>query len=368
MNFPFIYFLIEHNTILIYRIQSEEYVSAAELIESGKLEIYDVESPEDFPSFIHTERRPVEGRSLFMNHRELDKLAEEINQQVQRMHQLKQVEKEANAVHIVTSESAAGSLRVGLERPKTVIGFPDAFSIGPLWQLPEKAGLDFRMEWLFDNINFAQEATEYESKFKNALLQIDDIANHLPIFIWYGNNAEEQTGLRFYLWLLRDKPNEVFLLNTTELYEKHIAAEDGSAYFHTGYLDSEIVKKFIENEPKIEALSDEKRISFQEEWVALSEMKDVLRIWKNGQIQAVPEDHYDSLIIGKLDQRHRQQASKDFILAAQLIGEIVAGLDGFVDSFYLEYRIRELLYSGALEIKGVPKSMGQYRIKLRDKT
>ncbi|HSI67066.1 MAG TPA: DUF1835 domain-containing protein [Planococcus sp. (in: firmicutes)] len=353
--------------MLVYRIQTEEYVTGADLIESGNLESYDVESEEDFESFNHIERKPVEGRSIFLNHRDLDKLAEEVNEQIQKHRQKAKGVNQTNTVHIVTLESTAGSLRVGLARPKTVIGFPDAFSIGPLWNLPEKAGRDFRREWLFDNINFEQEETEYERKFKNALLEIDDVAPGVPIYIWYGNNGEEQTGLRFYLWLLRDKPNEIFLMNTADLYEKYIAVEDGFAYFHTGFLDSKIVKQFFENEQKTTPVNEEKRIHFHKEWIALAETKDVLRIWRNGQIHAVPEDHYDSLITEKLEQRHQKQANKDFILTAQLIGEIVAEWDEFVDYFYLEYRIRELLYNGTLEIKGVPKSMRHYRIKLRDK-
>lgn len=366
INYPFIYFLIEENIVLVYQIQTMEYVSGADLIESGNMVSYDVESEEDFASFIHTERTPVEGRSLFMNHRDLDKMAGEVNEHIQRVRQKTKSENQSGTFHLVTSEAAAGSLRAGLARPKAVIGFPEAFSIGPLWKLPEQAGLDFRSEWLFDNINFVEEATEYERKFKNALLQIYDISPDVPIYIWFGNNAEEQTGLCFYLWFLRDKPNEIFLMNTTELYEKYIAADGGSAYFHTGMLDSKILKQFFGNEQKIPPLSEEKRISFHEEWTALSETKDVLRIWRNGQIQAVPEDQYDSLIIEKLEERHQTQANKNFILTAQLIGEIVAERDEFVDYFYLEYRIRELLYNGTLEIKGVPKSMRHYRVKLRD--
>ncbi|MFD1032529.1 DUF1835 domain-containing protein [Metaplanococcus flavidus] len=371
VNYPFIYFLTEENIVLVYQIRAEEYVTGTDLIESGNMETYDVASPEDFESFIHTDSKPVEGRSIFMNHRDLDRIADEVNGQIQKIRQPKKAENQANTVHLVTSESAAGSLRVGLAQPKTVIGFPDAFSIGPLWRLPEKAGLDFRIEWLFNNINFEEETAEYERKIKNALLQIDDIEPAVPIYIWYGNNAEEQTALRFYLWLLRDKTNDICLMNTTELYEKYIAAEDGSAYFHTGLLDSKMLKQFFENEKKNLPLSEEEKIHFHREWAVLSETEEVLRIWRNGQIQngqiqTVSESHFDSLIIAKLEERHQKQTSKDFILVAQLIGEIVAGLDELVHHFYLEYRVRELLYNGTLEIRGVPKSMRHYGVKLRN--
>lgn len=365
VNYPFIYFLLEQNAVLVYRIETEKYVTGAALIENGNMEIYDIESAKDFESFVHIERKPIEGSSLFLNQRDVDKIAGEINKHIQENRQRKTGGNQAIPVHIVTSESAAGSLRAGLDRPKTVIGFPDAFSIGPLWKLPEQKGMDLRMEWLFDNINSGQEDYEYERKFKNAVLQIEDIAPDVPVYIWYGENAEEQTALRFYLYLLRNKKNRVFLMNTMELYEKYIAIGDGAAYFHTGFLNAEKLKLFFENEKMAELLTEEKREYYHKEWAALSGTKEVLRIWEDGQIQSAPEDYYDSLIIESLEKLHQQQEYKDFILTAQVIGGIVAELQEFVDSFYLEYRVRELLYSGVIEVKGIPKSMRHYWIKLR---
>ncbi|WHY67808.1 DUF3658 domain-containing protein [Neobacillus sp. SuZ13] len=34
---------------------------------------------------------------------------------------------------------------------------------------------------------------------------------------------------------------------------------------------------------------------------------------------------------------------------------------------YIEYRIRYLIYKGFLELKGIPRSMRHYRVKLREK-
>ncbi|MDQ0429833.1 hypothetical protein QOZ98_002661 [Planomicrobium stackebrandtii] len=365
VNYPFIYFLIEEHLVIVYRIETGKYVTGSDLIESSNPETYNVESAEDFKSFIHTERKPVEGRSIFINHRDLNKLADEINKQIRKNRQRKKGENHASSVHIVTSEFAESSLRAGLERPKTVIAFPDIFSIGPLWKMPEKEGLDFRSEWLFDNINSGQEDNEYERKFKNAVLQIEDIAPDIPVYIWYGGNAKEQIGLRFYLYLLRNKTNRIILMNTMELYEKYMAVEDGSVYFHTGFLNAEKLKLFFKNEQNAEPLPKEKRDYYLKEWAALSETEEVLRIWKDEELKTVPADYYDLLIIEKLEKLHQKQESKDFILTGKVIGEIVAELQEFVDSFYLEYRIRQLLYSGVIEIKGIPKSMSHYRIKLR---
>jgi len=71
-------------------------------------------------------------KGLVVNQEDMNEIIEEINRQIQKDRQIDKLEDKASAVHIVTSESAAGSLRLALNHPKTVIGFPDSFSIGPL--------------------------------------------------------------------------------------------------------------------------------------------------------------------------------------------------------------------------------------------
>ncbi len=56
------------------------------------------------------------------------------------------VEREYEAVHIVCGESPAGSLRVGLGRKNRVIGFPDCFAVGPIWELHKEVGRKHREE------------------------------------------------------------------------------------------------------------------------------------------------------------------------------------------------------------------------------
>ncbi len=42
-------------------------------------------------------------------------------------------------------------------------------------------------------------------------------------------------------------------------------------------------------------------------------------------------------------------------------------MDAPPNIFFLEYRIRYLVYSGGFELKGIPKSMHHYSVKLRKK-
>ena len=181
----------------------------------------------EFETFNHEESNPLEGKGYMIKQSDVNTMVEVVNKYIQKYrHSFSSSSVEAGdkawPVHIVSSESAAGSLRVGLERPKVVIGFPDSFSIGPLWKLDEKVGQRFRNEWLYEHINYEQDDYEYENKFANTLREMEDIPGQVPIYIWYGNNADEQTGLRFLLFLLRDKTNDVFLMNSTELHERYI--------------------------------------------------------------------------------------------------------------------------------------------------
>ena len=89
-------------------------------------------------------------------------------------------------------------------------------------------------------------------------------------------------------------------------------------------------------------LSLSERSHFQKEWMALSESKEVLRIWQNREITFVNENHFDSFIMTTIQKLHAEQGHKDFILAAKIIGEVLGLLEGSVFDAFLEYRIRRI--------------------------
>jgi hypothetical protein len=360
--FPFIYFFIDPDIVFVFEIKTRNYLNVQDLTDLG-WGTFELNPGDTFDTFNHKENKRVEGKSYFINQDGVAMMVDEINKQIQQNRQGDRERETKIPIHIVSPEFAAGSLRVGLERPKVVIGFPDFFGIGPLWNLEEKMGQAFRNEWLYENINYEQDDHEYQTKFKHALREIEDLPSEVPIYIWCGNNASEQTGIRFILYLLRDKDNEVFLLNSTELYEKYKATENQSI-FHTGQLNPEDAKLLFEKNKDNKPLSDMERKQFQGEWKALSKTTEILRVWENDKIKGVPENHFDPLIIRTIERLHANQEVNDFIKAGLLISEILTHGDE-CDSYFLEYRIRTLIYNGVFELKGIPKSMRHYRVRLR---
>lgn len=84
-DFPFVYFLPEQNTVLVYRIENDEYIKGEDLIESGHGQVYHVDSPEEFESFNHLDRKQAEGISIFLNHQGMDEMARVINEEIQKV-------------------------------------------------------------------------------------------------------------------------------------------------------------------------------------------------------------------------------------------------------------------------------------------
>lgn len=277
------------------------------------------------------------------------------------------IEREYKAVHIVCGESPAGSLRVGLGHENKVIGFPDFFAVGPILELHKDVGRKRRYEWLRDHLNYQDDfiEEEYENRFSKALEEIDSIPNHVPIVIWTAENADEQTGMRYLLYLLKEKENNVFLINTTIAFQELFnTSEFQYFYFHTGAVEPKKLNTIYQN-TQTKPVSIQERIQFEEEWITLSETEGLVRVWEDTKIKAVSEDYFDELIVTSAQRLHAKQREKDFIKSGRLIGEVYGHIDNNVGDAYLEYRLRNLIYNGVFEIKGIPKGMRYYSVKLR---
>lgn len=214
--------------------------------------------------------------------------------------------KSYKAVHILFGDSASGSLKrelkeMELQEEENVISFSDLFSIGPVWRLHEKSGLNYRHEWIKNHLIFDDDyIDEYQYNFNNTVSMINAIPKNTSIIIWVGENSHEQTALRYVLYLLREKNNDIYLIDTTKQYKNLFDIPDTECYpLHTGEVISEELRLIYEKSMKAPALCQEQRKQFEEEWQKLSSTQEVLRIWDNKEIKSVDEAYYDDYIINK---------------------------------------------------------------------
>lgn len=274
--------------------------------------------------------------------------------------------------HIVFGDSPTGSLKIalkklGLNQQEKIINFSDLFSIGPIWNLHDAQGMNDRYEWLRTHINIDDEVLfNYEESFKQTILNIEQIPSHHPIVIWAGENAHEQTGLRFVLYLLKEKINDIFIINTNEAYKIHFdRPEIDFTPRNMGELSSDQLKQIYENKKAGHALTQTERKAFEQQWEQLCEDKEVLRIWESNKIMSVPETFYDEYIINTVKKFHQKKKHNDFIKSARIIGEVIGHLNQYVGDQFIEYRVRRLIVGGIFDMEGVPKAMRYYSIKIR---
>lgn len=277
-----------------------------------------------------------------------------------------------NTTHVVFGDSPTGSLKIalkklGLDQQERIITFSDLFSIGPIWHLHNAQGINNRSEWLSKHINIDDEVLlNYEENFKRTLLEIEQIPSHHPIIIWAGENAHEQTGLRFVLYLLKEKTNDIYIIHTNEAYKIHF--ERPAIDFiprNMGEFSSEQLKQIYENKKNNHELTKAERKAFEQQWEQLCEDKEVLRIWESNQILSVPETLYDDYIINTVKKLHQEKKDTEFIKSARIIGEVIGHLDQYVGDQFIEYRVRRLIVDGIFDMEGVPKAMHFYSVKIR---
>lgn len=277
-------------------------------------------------------------------------------------------------IHILFGLSGAGSLKMALKAMRVhkieqIIAFGDIFSIGPVRMLHEKAGQDVRFQWMKNVMNDEDgDFQDYQQWFYNTVNQIHSIPVNVPITIWVADNSHEQTGLRYVLYLLRDKTNKIKVINTTKAHAVHFNRPDIQyTVLKTGEISPEKLQVIYEK-GQSKSLSVHERKELEEEWLALADTKETLRIWRNEKIKGVKEDYYDQYMINmakKLQiEREREQEPEKFMKSARLIGEVIGHLDQYMGDAFFEYRLRKLIEKGVFEMEGNLKAMRYYSVRL----
>ncbi len=277
-------------------------------------------------------------------------------------------------IHIVFGESASATLKEGVLKKKgirneTVITVQDIFSVGPIWHLNSKQGLEQRFQWMSRTIKkYEDEYEEEKHRELEAIYQIEHSSNEQPITIWISESASEQTGLRYVLFLLREKTNQIRVINTTKLMDDLFCSPGQIKYVvrHTGEIAPEKFLTFYEEAEKINFLDQKERSQLEAEWLELAESYDNLRIWQGDRVQNVPEDYYDKYIADRAKELHNRQKKKEYIKSARVIGEVLGTIEQHLGDEFIQYRLRELIKQGIFEVEGSVKAMRYYSVRLKD--
>lgn len=277
-------------------------------------------------------------------------------------------------VHIILGESAGGSLTYAFrdtpeEQTEVVITVPGYLSVGPIKALHTKDGLDNRFKWLKNHFRDELNDLEfYKRGMEKALQQIEAIQPHQQVVIWTCENAAEQTGLRFILYLLKEKENEIKEINTLKAFQELCVSSVREEDFYprsSGELSGEQLLLFYKQLP-VEPMEPERRESLCWEGETLLQSSGLLRVWKDEQVHNEKEGREDQFIIECARRLHNEHEIYDFMKAARLIGEVVGHTAQYNGDEWIEYRLRRLIEQGIFEYRGELEAMRYYEVKLNE--
>lgn len=276
-------------------------------------------------------------------------------------------------VHITIGDSPLGSLKVAMtnltgREGRRFLSMSDDYAFGPLGELTTKVDLQRRHLWLMERMSLS-DRVEYAEHGSDSLCELNDkirsIDEQTRITIWYANNANERTGLLYAMHLLRNRQGPIHVIETSGLYQKLFNRQDIEYdVLRTGEITPEKLLAMWHVCSEQGPLSLEERRQLEQEWLELSAKPGLLRLMKDGEIQSLPEDAIDEYIMQKAREHTLIRQPGEFIKSARIVGEVLGHLEQAVGDAFIEYRVRQLIIQGRLEMEGNPHAMRFYSVRL----
>jgi len=274
-------------------------------------------------------------------------------------------------VHVVMGDSFAGSMKqtlkaLGWEEAHKIITIRDNYAIGPIGNLDSPEGRKKRNDWFRLHIadTLFDDGEDLEEEYTATLNKLKQIPERAEIIVWASRSVREQTGMRLALYWLRHAPNPIRVGDACSASDALFHRTDASGtYRRSGEIPPDQLKQVLMKSDSSRELSAADMEKGAAEWQAISEQGGVLRIWQNEAIREVPADYFDSFLLETLDQIRPAAGEQGFVKCARLIGEVLGRCEQDIDDSYLEYRVRELIYQGILEIRGIPAGMRFYSVR-----
>ncbi|MFM9278936.1 DUF1835 domain-containing protein [Paenibacillus jiagnxiensis] len=280
-------------------------------------------------------------------------------------------EEQEKNVHIMFSQSDAGSMKVTLSNLNrrhecAVLAFNDVFSVGPIQHLHTGEGQRRRTDWMQNRVNhyIFNQMHNREHQIAPMMKTLAKIEEHKSIFIWCANNAHDQTGLRFAAYLLRERKQPIHVINVSEAYRRLFGGDDVEIPYFQGQIEPDQFQEIIRDFEQTQPLSSEARKQYEAEWLELSSQEHCLRLLRNGQIVGVPEDELDVMILEILSELQSTEAEEDgYVPAGQLSLHFYNQTNQLIDNEFLSYRVWSLISDGQISFKGLP--VGWYTFSIR---
>lgn len=279
-------------------------------------------------------------------------------------------------VHIVFGDSPGGSLKAAFRntsynKTDEVIVIPGNFSIGPLKDIHTAAGIEARFQWLRErSITNNDDLELLQRQTMEAIEHIKNSPPHLDIIIWTCQNAHEQIGLRLILAILEDNINDIYVLDTFQLFhEMYTYPQLAEEHYprSSGEVRAEDLLYFYEHSQGRPLKTTLRQTLCQGGLNMLVDDFHSIRTWEFHELwHSSDETKDDDLIIACAKRLHHEQGKHDYQNTARIVGEVLGHMEQYREAEWIEYRIRQLIRQGVFSYQGELKGMLLYQVKLSD--
>ena len=277
------------------------------------------------------------------------------------------------AIHIAFGDSAAGNLKaafkIGVEKNwesatehidftscAALLNCSDRFAIGPVYEMDLPAGFFDRINWIGDFLEDCIEPGMTLDDVDDLLERISDfykklawVENDCNVVLWHGQNVSEWMGTRLVASLLPE----------CQLFEVDLNQMSSAVQWeHAGYKPNWIA----ECSPEwlatlfnhIKPVSDETKAVWAQEWDALIQTSQMLRVWTEKGLESVEIDYFDKPLIDLCGETPKK--------ASRVIGELLASGICEAGEDFLALRLKRLVENGKLQAEGSLASIREYAV------
>lgn len=261
-----------------------------------------------------------------------------------------------NFVHIVSGDSASGSLKRALAtdniQDNEVISLLEDLSIGPIQNLETTKGKLNRQKWWG---KISQWITEDDFEIECSKIdKIKELSSQKNLCFWLGKDTINKLAFAKLTFELKDTKANIYIMDYPS---NHFRFPTGDRqFFNIRFLPPEqlvLLKKHIRK-----ALPEDlsKLILL---WKQALNQESILRVInENNEVQHVVESFYDEYLL-KCCSPEMQNAGK---IIGCAIGEVSKTDD--IGSEYLSWRLKKLAESNRLTYSGSLSKIRDYKVKL----
>jgi len=275
-------------------------------------------------------------------------------------------------VHVVFSLSDAGSLKVALSKvgkrqQSRVLAFNNWFSVGPIAELDTSEGQQRRQSWLIEHVqdDYFFDTINRDHQIEQLMKELKAIPEHKTVVIWCADNAHDQMGLRFALYLLRDRKQPIHIVNVTKVsQELGFRQKGGETPYAQALIDRDNYVEIVRDHSEGLPLDSDTRKQYEREWLELAKQNHLLRLWEEGELRGCEEDKLDPVIIQSVMDLQGIHGTGDYVHAGEVMTRVLEVSRQRISISFITYRILRLTSDGVLSFKGIPGLSLQYSIRL----